>query len=255
MSELPVPAVPRPAPAVAQPATPPDDLGDIAHLFRFMRDAERRFETLRMTLVDRRAGARTDTVTRATLWLRHPGRSKLVAGDPEGRTRGGYQVWIGDGETVTHYDADANVVRSRPRLAAPVGAHSDEALPPSSRVYRPLTPLPSGTVADTFVHPYGLCRNVLSTGRLGTAGVDTIAGREAVLIRCDHPRTAKVLADRPDHRIVVGVDRVTGLVLLLEEWMGDRVTRRAEVTSLALDEPIGDDTFELHLSSDVRRLY
>ena len=220
-----------------------------------MRDAESRFETLRMTVVERRIAARGETGIRSTLWLRHPGRSRLVQGEADGPARGGYQAWIGDGETITHYDADANVVRTRHRLAIPRGADSDRDLPSFGRVYRPMTPLPTGSIVDTFVHPHGLCRNVLATGELWDEGLDAVAGREVGVLRCDHPRTAKMLADRPDHQLVVAFDRVTGLVLLLEERSGGQVTRHAEVTSLSLDEPIHDETFELHLSPEVRRLY
>ena len=264
MSDLPVPAAPHWSPlsgtagnaAAARPArSARADRAEVARFFRFMRDAESRFSTLRMTVLERRAVARGEVEVQSTLWLRHPGRSKLIQGQPEGPARGGYQAWLGDGEVLTHYDADANVVRSRPRLAIPVGADSATDLPAFGRLYRPLTPLPTGTVVDTFVHPHGLCRNVLWTGELRDEGVDAVAGREVRVLRCDHPRASRVLADRPDHRLVVGVDRVTGLVLLLEERIGDQVTHRAEVTSLSLDQPIGDEVFELHLPSDVRRLY
>ena len=265
MSELPVAAVARTVPAVA-PASAPGPLsgsaattggqGDFAALFLFMRDAERRFETLRMTVVDRRVEARGETFARTSAWIRHPGHSKLVVGEHHGPVRGGYHVWVGDGETVTHYDADANVVRSRPRLTMPRGSATDSDLPAFGRVYEPLTPLPAGSLVDTFVHPHGFCRNVLTTGRLSMQGIASgAARREMQLLRCDHPRSTKVLTDRPDHWLLVGVDRTTGLVLLLEEHVGEVTTRRAEVTSLALDEPLGDEVFELHVSEDVRRLY
>jgi hypothetical protein len=265
MSELPVPAVARPVPAVAPAPVPVPALGavaptggqsDVTALFLFMRDAERRFQTLRMTIMDRRVEARGETFARTNAWIRHPGDSRIVVGEHEGPVRGGYHVWVGNGTTVSHYDADANVVRSRPRLAVPRGSATDPDLPTFGRVYEPVTPLPAGSLVDTFVHPHGFCRNVLSTGRLSMQGTASgAAGREMQLVRCDHPRSTKVLTDRPDHWILVGVDRTTGLILLLEEHVGDVTTRRAEVTALALDEPLGDEVFELHVSGDVRRLY
>ncbi len=236
-------------------------LADVAPLFRFMRIAEQRFDTLRMTIVDRRFGARGDTVGRADVWVRHPGTCRVVVGEMEGPSQPGpsqaiYEAWVIDGGAVTHYDADANVVRSRPHLPIPRGADIDHDLPAFGRVYYPLTPLPAGTLADTFVHPHGFCRNVLATGRLSLPGIVTgAAGREMTLVRCDHPRSAKVLVDRPDRWLLVGADRATGLLLLLEEHMGDEPTRRAEVTALALDEPMGDEIFTLHVSDGVRRLY
>ena len=281
MSELPVPAVApvtpdmqrmasrapgagvdtAPASAARTPGNPggastPTSLADVAPMFRFMRDAEQRFDSLRMTILDRQVEARGETVTRSDVWVRHPGSSRVVVGDPEGQTRAARHAWVVNGDTVTHLDADAKVVRSRPHLPIPRGADSDDDLPAFARVYRPLTPLPAGTLADTFVHPHGFCRNVLATGRLSLAGVATgAAGREMTLVRCDHPRSAKMLVDRPDRWLLVGADRSTGLILLLEEHVGDELTRRAEVTSLALDEPMGDELFALHVSGNIRRLY
>jgi hypothetical protein len=255
MSQLPVPAV-APYVPVADPAVRRVDVTQVAPLFRFMRDAEQRFESLRMTIVDRHVGARGDTVARIDVWLRHPGASRVVLGDPDGPARGGYQAWVIEGDTVTHYDADANVIRSRPRLSVPRGADTNADLPNFGRVYRPRTALPAGSLADAFVHPHGFCRNVLATGALSTAGIATSSGgREMTLVRCDHPRSAKILVDRPDRWILVGADRETGMILLLEEHVGDDLTRRAEVTSLSLDEPLGDEVFALHASADVRRLY
>ncbi len=263
MSQLRVPAVARfpsaatmaalPAPTIPLPRI---TIADAAPLFRFMRDAEQRFDTLRMTIVDRQVAARGEIVARSDVWLRHPGSSRLVVSGPGGGPRGAYHVWVVSGETVSHYDANANVVRSRPRLPIPAGADSDPDLPGFGRVYRPRTPLPAGSLADTFVHPHGFCRNVLATGPLSRLDAATGAtGREMTLVRCDHPRSAKVLLDRPDHWLLLGVDRQTGLILLLEEHIGDEMTRRAEVTALVLDEPIGDEHLTLHLPADVRRLY
>jgi hypothetical protein len=75
------------------------------------------------------------------------------------------------------------------------------------------------------------------------------------VVRAQHPRAAKVLVDRPDREIEVGIDRATGFLLSLIERIGDSVTHHAEVTSLELDPAIPDSVFELHLASDVRMLY
>ena len=101
----------------------------------------------------------------------------------------------------------------------------------------PQTALPAETVADTFVHPNGFCRNVLRTGVVYRRGTASLAGgRETILLRCDHPRTSHLLLDRPDHWLEVGVDAQTGMILLLAEHVGDRITRHAEATSVRLDE-------------------
>ena len=263
MSELRVPAVARFPSAgtsalLQAPAIPLEriSLADAAPLFRFMRDAEQRFDTLRMTIVDRQIAARGEILARSDVWVRHPGSSRVVVSERDGGPHGAYHVWVVSGETVSHYDANANVVRSRPRLAIPAGADTDPDLPGFGRVYRPRTPLPAGSLADMCVHPHGFCRNVLASGPLSLPGVATgAAGREMTLLRCAHPRSAKVLLDRPDHWLLLGVDRQTGLILLLEEHVGDELTRRAEVTALVLDEPIGDENFTLHLPGDARRLY
>ena len=53
----------------------------------------------------------------------------------------------------------------------------------------------------------------------------------------------------------VGVDRLTGLILLLIERYGETVTRQAEVTDLSLDAPMPDEVFVLHAPDTARRLY
>ena len=128
-------------------------------------------------------------------------------------------------------------------------------LPSFARVYAPRTMLPMETLADTFVHPYGLCRNVLATGGLTLLGTTDRNGREAWLVRCDQPRRAEVLNDRPDRVLEVGVDRLSGLILLLIERYGETVTRQAEVTDLSLDAPMADEVFVLHAPDTARRLY
>ena len=80
-------------------------------------------------------------------------------------------------------------------------------------------------------------------------------GREALLVRSQHPRAAKVLVDRPDRVIEVGIDRATGFLLSLTERVGDDVTHHAEVTELEVDPTMLDSAFELKLPADVRKLY
>jgi hypothetical protein len=115
--------------------------------------------------------------------------------------------------------------------------------------------LPAGSLADAFIHPHGLFRSVLVTGPLAIIGVEQVVGREAILVRAQHPRAAKVLVDRPDRSIEVGIGRESGFVLSLTERIGDSVTRHAEVTLLELDPTLFDSAFELMLPADTRRLY
>jgi hypothetical protein len=74
-------------------------------------------------------------------------------------------------------------------------------------------------------------------------------------VRAEHPRAAKVLVDRPDHSIEVGIGRDSGFVLMLTERIADTVTRHAQVTRLEIDPTIFDSAFELKLPADTRKLY
>ncbi len=233
------------------------DAPSVRDLFLFMRDAELRFDTLRMRIEDRTYGTRGEALEISELWLRHPGRAKVVtrfAEDTDGRRRS-FNVWITDQEHVRTYDGRANVASVRPVRERVVGV-TDPSLPAFSRVYTARTDLPMETLVDTFVHPHGFSRNVLATARVELVGTITLVGdREGFLLRAYHPRTTEVLTDRPDHWLEVGIDRPTGLILMLVEHVGDQVTRDARVTHLQLDAPIGDDAFELYLSSDVKMMY
>lgn len=225
----------------------------LAELFRFMEEAELRFGTLRMRIVDRRFATDGEEVETSEIWLRHPGHAKVVTTrDPAGRD---FDVWVTDAETVRTYDARIDVATVRRLPPPPVGS-TDPRLPAFARIYLPVTRLPSETVADTFVHPHGFCRNVLATGRVRQLGTALLVGdRESIILRCDHPRTSHVLTDRPDHWLEVGVDRQTGMILLLAEHVGGRISRHAEAVSAALDEPIGDEVFRIHVASATRTLY
>jgi hypothetical protein len=243
-------------PALRPPDQPtlPTTEPEIRDLFRFMTEAELRFETLRMRIIDRRMTTHGDEVETHEVWLRHPGKAKVIS------TRGGalerdYEAWVSDGNQVHTYDAKGNTATIRRLPVRPVGADDPE-LPSYAQIYLPVTTLPAETLADTFVHPNGLCRNVLSTGVVTRRGTQELAGgRESILLRCDHPRTSHVLTDRPDHWLEVGVDLQTGIILLLAEHVGESLTRHAEVETIAVDEPIRDDVFKLHISADTRVLY
>ena len=245
----------RQLPALRAPEQPTLSTSEpgIGELFRFMAEAELRLGSLRMRISDRRFGTHGEELETSEVWLRHPGFAKVIA-TRDGASRD-YDVWLTDGERVRTYDARTELATSRRLPPPPVGSLDPE-LPLFGRIYLPVTRLPSETIADTFVHPHGFCRNVLGTGvtrQLGTAML--VGEREAIVLRCDHPRTSHVLTDRPDHWLEVAVDRQTGLLLLLAEHVGGRVTRHAEVINLALDEPLGDDVFVLHISADTPILY
>ena len=233
----------------------PTSAAEVNELFSFMAEAELRFESLRMRVLDRRFTTHGEELETHEIWVRHQGSAKVITtyGEQSGNALE-YDAWITDGTSVRTFDARARTATNRRVPLRPVGADDPE-LPGRSRVYLPVTVLPAETLADTFVHPHGYCRNVLATGAISHRGTQVIAGREAILLRVDHPRTSHVLTDRPDHWLEVGIDYQTGLIVLLAEHIGDRLTRHAQVTAIALDEPITDDVFRLHVSSDTRTIY
>lgn len=223
-------------------------------LFRFMRDAELRVQTLRMRILERTLTARGEQQVVVDVLLAHPGRARVTrrrSADPVSRD---YDVWSSDGTTVTTYDARSERASVRQVRRRVVGATRPD-LPRFAQVYVPRTALPSEGLPDAFVHPQGLIRNVLLSGPVTLVGTTLVHGREAFLIRADHPRSTEVLTDRPDRWLEVGVDRQTGFLVRLVEHVGDTTTRIAEVTSLEPDAPIPDEAFTVHLPEDVRRIY
>src|SRR6187399_368812 len=78
---LPVPVRGRPRPELA--SLPPDDLPTLAQLFTFMRDAELRFETLRMRIEEQTATTLGDQTFATDVWLRHPGWARMLTADPD----------------------------------------------------------------------------------------------------------------------------------------------------------------------------
>jgi hypothetical protein len=254
MSNLPVPVAADAGPRRPEVVAPPADAPSFGELFTFMRDAELRFQSLRMRIVDRRATTRGDEAETLEIWLRHPGQAKVLTRGDGDAMRANSRIWIGDGSLVRTYDTRADAATSRPVRARPEGLTNSD-LPAFSRAYEPRTLLPMETLADAFIHPHGYCRNVLQTGDLTLLGTTRLRDRETWLIRCDHPRRAEIMNDRPERSIEVGVDKLTGLIVLLVEHVGDNVTRHAQVTDLQLDAPIGDEAFVLHVPDEARRLY
>ncbi len=240
---------------VAAPDLPvlPEGTPALNELFGFMAQAELRFDSLRMRIVDRQTTTHGEEAVVHDVWLRHTGFAKIVStrGEPGD---GDYDVWSSDGETVHSFNALGRTATQR-RAPRPPRGLDDPDLPRHAQVYFTQTALQAETVADTFVHPNGLCRNVLATGVVYRRGTASIAGREAFLLRCDHPRSSQLLLDRPDHWLEVGVDAQTGMILLLAEHVGERITRHAEATTVRLDDAIPDSAFTVHTSAETRTIY
>lgn len=231
-----------------------DDAPSIEELFLFSREAELRVQSLRMTIEERSLTARGEEVRRHEIQLRHPGQARVTTYRDDAALARDYDVWLTDGQTAQVYKAAAGVTSKRPLPRTVIGLDAPD-LPLFAQQRSSITALPSGTLADTFVHPHGLFRNVLVTGPLAIVGSQLVNGREAIVVRAQHPRSAMVLVDRPDRSIEVGIDRATGFLLLLVERIADEVTQHAEVTALEVDATIFDSAFELNLPADVRELY
>jgi len=249
----PVPTGRRPLPEVAALR---GDLPSVEALFTYMRDAELRFDTLRMRIEERAWTARGEELTVIEVALRHPGEVKVLASVPARGTAANYDVWLSDGKTVQTYAAGRKVGTRRP--ARPVvkgvgGGTSD--LPRSSRLYSPVTSLQAETLPELFVHPAGFCQNVLATGACVVTGTTDIGGREAIVVECDHPRTVEHVADRPDYRVVIAVDRLDGVILRLEESMGGQVTRDAMATSYEPNASLPPSAFAFTFPSDTTFIY
>jgi outer membrane lipoprotein-sorting protein len=226
----------------------------VEQLFTFMRDAERRFETLRMRIEERTYGARGEQLVTMDVALRHPGHARVVTTEPGGRAAGGHELWISDGEVVRTYSAAHRLGTSRPIRNRPRGLDPRE-YPGWSTVYEPVTSLPMETLAELFVHPAGYCQNVLATGECWISGTDRVAGREAIVMECDHPRAVESTVDRPDYHVQLAVDRLDGVVTRLVESVAGEVTRVAEVVHLDPDAALPPTTFEFEFPEGTTLLY
>jgi hypothetical protein len=86
-------------------------------------------------------------------------------------------------------------------------------------------------------------------------GTTEVAGRSAIVLECDHPRSVEVVADRPDFSVRIAVDRLDGVILRLEESMGGQVTRDAIVTSYLPDVALPPGAFDFAFPQDAKVLY
>jgi outer membrane lipoprotein-sorting protein len=232
----------------------PADLPEIGELFDFMRDAELRFVTLRMRVVERAVTTRGEEATEFDVFLRHAGDAKVMTSRPGEVIGGHYEIWISDGDVVRTYVHAHRLGTERPVRNRPRGL-GDPDIPGSSKVYEPVTALPMETIPDTFVHPAGYCQNVLATGSLWVDGTDTVIDRPAIVVRCDHPRTIEMVGDRPDFAIRIAVDRETGVILRLTETIGGQVTRDAEVTEFGPDAPLPPSAFQFAFPTGTTLIY
>src|SRR4051794_4121303 len=128
--------------------TLPETTPALEELFAFMAQAELRFESLRMRIVDRQITTHGEENVTHDIWLRHTGNAKVVS-TRGSASEGDYDVWVSDGERVRTFNALGRPAPERRAPRAPVGA-DDPDLPRRSRVYTPQTALQPETLADTF---------------------------------------------------------------------------------------------------------
>jgi outer membrane lipoprotein-sorting protein len=230
-----------------------DELPSVADLFTFMRDAELRFGTLRVRIEERASTARGEELGVIDVALEHPGKVRVTTSWPDAGV-GSYELWLSDGATVRTYASGRKLGTKRPVRAVVRGTDGKD-LPGSSRLYLAVTPLQMETVPELFIHPAGYCQNVLATGSCRVTGTTMVAGREAVVVECDHPRAIEVAADRPDFAVRIAVDRLDGTILRLEESIGGKVTRDAVVTSYQPNAALLPDTFDFSFPSDTTFIY
>jgi hypothetical protein len=239
----------RPEITALRPGIPSVD-----ELFTFMRDAELRFETLRMRIEERTFTARGENLVVMEVALSHQGHAKVTTSEPALGTAGNYEIWISDGVTVRTYSGPHRLGTERP-VRDRVRGLGDPDMPGPSRVYVPLTALPMETLPETFVHPAGYCQNVLATGRCWISGTDVAGGRETIVVECDHPRTVERVADRPDFHVRVAVDRLDGVIMRLTETIGGDVTRDAEAVVFEPNAALPPGTFEFTFPTGTTMLY
>jgi hypothetical protein len=232
----------------------PEGTPSIAELFTFVRDAELRFETLRMRIEDRTATTHGERLVVIETTIRHPGEARVVTTDPSLGITANHELWISDGTTVRTWSAEHRKGTERPARRR-VSGLDDPDFPGSATVYRPLTALPAESLPESFVHPAGLCQNVLGTGRSWISGTIGLNGREAIVVECDHPRSIGIAADRPDHHLQVAFDRETGVILRLVETIAGEVTREAAVTSLVPDAELSPAAFTFSFPSGATLIY
>ena len=220
-----------------------------ADLFDFAAGAERRFHTLRLRIEERTVTAAGESTGSVELLIDRP-HARVTTTHPQG----GYEVWLTNGVDVRGFNAVTNTTTRRPHRAAPMGL-DDLGLPVGSRVPTDLGPLPGKGWATTFVRPGSFCSTVLAGAVLGAVYETTVAGRIALTIEAAAPRAVGLDGDRADFRFRVAFDRLTGILLSVEEFRGAHLIRSARCTAFEVDASIPPTAFDLELPADVVTLY
>src|ERR1700746_2944587 len=75
----------------------PVELPTVAELFEFMRDAELRFETLRMRIEEGAFPAGGEQLVAVDVAVQHRGHARVTTSEPDRGTAGNFELWISDG--------------------------------------------------------------------------------------------------------------------------------------------------------------
>ena len=129
-ADLPMVVGRRPRPEIV--ALPADDLPTVGELFTFMRDAELRFDTLRMRIEERTFGVAGEQLAVVEIALRHPSDARVTTTQPALGTTANYELWISDGEVVRTYSAAHKLGTERPVRRSVVGVSGRESRDPRS---------------------------------------------------------------------------------------------------------------------------
>ena len=198
------------------------------------------------------APARRCSSTRSL--IRHPDRVRVTVRHADLEMPRDHETWAFASGMITTWSAIHGTRTERPARRGIVGLESTT-LPPTSKVYRPLTPLPIDSIAEVCDPPGQLPAERRLHGRGRRHRPARVAGREPYVVESLRPRTTRMAADRSDASIRLAADAALGVISLLEQRLGDRVVRRAEAVSIEPDADIPDAAFDVAIPSTARRIY
>ena len=124
-ADLPMPVDRRPRPELA--TLPGAGLPTVDELFTFMRDAELRFDALRMRIEERSFTARGEKLVVVETAIRHPSDARVTTSEPSLGTAGNYELWLSGGEVVRTYSGPHQLGTERPVRRSVVGISGREA--------------------------------------------------------------------------------------------------------------------------------
>ena len=238
-------------------ASLPAGLPDVDELFTFARDAELRFETLRMRIEECGGHGPRRAPDVLEVALRHPGDARVTTTEPSRGTAANYELWLSDGDDRPDLLGAHKLGTERPVRQTVVRPATTRDLPGHVAGLRPADGAADGD-APGHVRP---SRRLLPerAGDRRAAGCRArtdVAGREAVVLDCDHPRTIEIWPPTgPTITIQVVVRPRDRLILRLVETIGGAVTRDADGRRLRPDAPLPPSAFDFSFPTGTTMLY